>query len=1715
MINVEKIIDSPHKEPYNKFMQINEENPSPTKGLYELIKKFLSVKLTDGSKLDVVNYFIKVPSSSEINRCIELNGTYSAKVLLDVKLINGEIEQYFTFIVFGSFPIFTERGTFFINGLERIPIIQLLPIKNEKNYPLDLIKRQALLIHHQIELIISRIMSDLKRIITSSNDIEFCLKNFSHVVQKNINDLFKSELCPLNSATNPLLEVSLKRELTCLGPGVIKDKQGGFKNRGIHSSYKGLICPAETPESENIGYTTHLALYSKINSDSKKLESSDKNQIIGVASCLIPFIQHNDNNRVMMGAKNMKQAVPLLKPQNPIIKTGFEKIVAKLSGRAIYADFDGFVDKITDKTLTIFSDGANKNYNLEPMLPTMLKTVTMHKVIVKEEDKVKKGQVIADGACILNGELSLGTNLLVAYMPYYGYNFEDGIVISDRLVKEDILTSLHLWDAEIEIYGNESEDNHISVSTGANVKKGEILFRKIRHDIDANGDKKVYSSNVISPVDGTIIKKNYVPINIYSSQPEDIKYKKIVLILEKHKIQVGDKIMGRHGNKGVVAKIVPKDEMPHLLDGTPIDVVLNPHGVISRMNLGQILETHWGFVVFHDNENYPDRYKIIEPFENISEVELIKGFKRLEQKGIDVDEQGKVVLKNGIDGQAFKNRIVVGYQYIMKLNHLVSHKVHARGLGPYSLLTEQPTKGKKNNGGQRLGEMEVWALEAHNAQINLQEFLTQNSDEINIRDATELNFIKIFLKESRVLNKPVLPETLRAAVILFRSLNFDINFFNNKNEEVNIFKNPSGLGLSKAKIKIADKETIIEKWKAKKVYSSAVPRLKGKELKGVDGSLYDSAIFADINDKIKYRQNIGYIQLESEIFHPLLVASIKEDWEKICNSSSLIDIIYYKKIKLIDENKNDEIIEFDKTKIESNVKVLGGVDLVLDLLNKTTSVSEIVKEKIKKCILSYIPVLPLAFRPVILQDDKIIPSSLNKLYKSILYCNEKIEQLKSKSNFNVIDMLILKRRLQGAITKLFKGDKFTKAKNIRTIGDMIDGKEGILRKHLLGKRIDFSGRSVIVPDPELLPNQFGLPVQMAKKIIFEPYKNLKDIVFILNRAPSLHKYNTLAFEPKLIDDIAIKINPLVCKSFNADFDGDTMGVFLPVSKQSQMEAKEKMRFSKNLISNSNGEIMAHLAQDIPLGIYLMTRDSKGLNEFKDWFKDCSFVLDIKSPVNAAKLKDLVLKFVKEKDENAAINLLTNIMKNGFKWATEHGLTFSIFDIPFIKQDIRQGIKDIKEIDKLIETAIDDLLKDDNPVSLMYKSGARGNITQIRQLGGMRGQLLSMDNKLLPIITHNFRGGIPSEEFYMASYASRRTMCEKKLSTAKAGDLTRNIVEAAYRVIIEKDDCQTENGIIIRDYTPLEQLFHKIQGDNKFKFSGFMEFAKRRSLREKLTSDKDLYRSVLTCAVKPPGICAKCYGIDVSTQALPPIDLPVGIIAGQSIGEKGTQLTLRTFHTGGAGGNSIVENLSQMKKLLNDQYVKIPVYKIEDKKFYRIVKTSKKFNNENLPMEIDSWRLYILCIYNSDKIHELLELITPLKNKFVKKRLSDMKYLNFIHDILLLEGYFTYGESVHEKHYEVVLRSILSYTDDHKAACGQYILDLKDIRKKFFDIFIAPDKDKESSKLISGLQRSASNQPSFIAASAYRNALSIIAKAAIDEKEDPLEYPKEKLMTGKF
>ncbi|MCH5322455.1 MAG: DNA-directed RNA polymerase subunit beta/beta' [Helicobacter sp.] len=1806
------------------------------------------------------------------------------------------------------------------------------------------------------------------------------------------------QLSQFMDQTNPLSEVTHKRRLSALGEGGLVKERAGFEVRDVHPTHYGRICPIETPEGQNIGLINTLSTYAKVNElgfieapyrkvvdrkvtnqivyltatqeegaviapastilnadntikeeiievrkdgeitlmESSKVDLIDLSprMVVGVAASLIPFLEHDDANRALMGSNMQRQAVPLLNPDAPMVGTGIEKIVSRDSWEAVKAARSGVVEKVDAKNIYILGEDENgafiNHYSLQKNLRTNQNTSFSQKPIVKAGDIIQAGDVIADGPNMDQGELALGKNIRVAFMPWNGYNFEDAIIVSEKLIRNDAFTSIHIYEKEIEArelkHGveeitrdipniREEELSHLDESgivkigtyvsggmilVGKASPKGEVkptpeerllraifgekaghvvnkslycppslegtvvdvkIFTKKGYDKDKRaiaayeeeksrldiehhdkllmldreeslrigsilskeklvsnakiGDKEYKKGSIIPKAElervnrftmGTLIKSyskeiqsryDVLKTNFLGQkkslseehaeklaviEKDDILPSGVVKLVKiyvatKRKLKVGDKMAGRHGNKGIVSNIVPEVDMPYTKDGKPVEIVLNPLGVPSRMNIGQILEVHLGLVGKNLGEQISAlfeeqtkdwvktlRSKMIEIaqtagmssskkfLESLSD-EMLLDYARDWSKGVKfatpvfegvntqefeklfklakIDTDGKTELYDGRTGEKMMERVNVGYMYMLKLHHLVDEKVHARSTGPYSLVTQQPVGGKALFGGQRFGEMEVWALEAYGAAHTLKEMLTIKSDDTEGR-------VKAYkaITRGESVKESEIPETFYVLAKELQSLALDVNVFvknkEGENEPVVIKEDERPSDFNAFQLLLASPEKI-KSWSNGEVKKPET--INYRTLKPERDGLFCAKIFGPVRDyeclcgkykKMRYkgvvcekcgvevtsskvrRSRMGHIELVTPVAHIWYVNSLPSRIGTLLGvkMKDLERVLYYEayivkapgeafydnegtkpvaKYDVLNEEQYQSLAQrFEHTGFvaqmggEAVKELLEGLDLV-DLIGELKEAIKATNSEAKKktiikrlkvvesfvvsggknrpewMMLTVLPVLPPDLRPLVALDGgKFAVSDVNDLYRRVINRNQRLKRLIELDAPEII-VRNEKRMLQEAVDALFDNGRNANAvkgankRPLKSLSEIIKGKQGRFRQNLLGKRVDFSGRSVIVVGPNLRMDQCGLPKNMAlelfkphilskleekghattlkqaKKMIEqrhnEVWECLQEIVadypVMLNRAPTLHKQSIQAFHPKLIDGKAIQLHPLVCAAFNADFDGDQMAVHVPLSQEAITECKLLMLSSMNILLPASGKAVTVPSQDMVLGLYYLSlskEDSKGEHKLFSNIDQVMIALEsgiveistkirafvdnrvVSTTIGRMILRSILPDFVpvhlwnkvlKKKDIAALIDyvykeggvgitasFLDNLKNLGFTYATKAGISISADDIIVpdsknkVVEEAKKKVKDIQaqfgagllteqeRYNKIIDVWTDTnnalgnemmkLIENDkegfNSIYMMADSGARGSAAQIRQLSAMRGLMAKPDGTIIETpITSNFKEGLNVLEYFISTHGARKGLADTALKTANAGYLTRKLIDVSQNVKVVMDDCGTNEGIEITDITvgseliePLEErIFGRVIAENiidpitnevLISEGALIDEEKARKVKEAGVKSV-IIRTPVTCKAEK-GVCAKCYGLNLGEARISKIGEAVGVVAAQSIGEPGTQLTLRTFHIGGTASRSQEERQVIATKEGFIRYYNVKTYK---------------------------------------------------------------------------------------------------------------------------------------------------------------------------------------------
>ncbi|HVV15325.1 MAG TPA: DNA-directed RNA polymerase subunit beta' [Candidatus Paceibacterota bacterium] len=1240
-----------------------------------------------------------------------------------------------------------------------------------------------------------------------------------------------NQLSQFMQQENALTELEHLRTLSALGPGGLTRERAGFEVRDVHPSHYGRLCPIHTPEGPNIGLILRLANFARLNefgmietpyakvvngkvtTEIKFLNAAEeetehiahagtevnadgqikedavevrlqgaptrvpKNEVtyidvapeqpFSVATSMIPFLEHDDANRALMGSNMQKQATPCIVPEAPLVGTGIEARAAKDTGRLHLAKEDGVVTAADGKRVKVKNQkGKETEYPLVNFVRTNGFTALHQRPSVSVGDKVKKGDLLADTSTSDQGQLALGQNCLVAFMTWSGANYEDAIIISERMVKNSKFSSIHIEEFVCNVrdtkLGPEETTHDIPnvsenklrnldedgiVRVGSEVRPGDILVGKItpKGETQLTPEERllrsIFGDKARDVKDSSLRMENgkrgrIIGVKVFSREAghnlESGIIKRIhVEIAQLRAVSVGDKLAGRHGNKGVISRILPEEDMPYMADGRPVDVILTPLGVPSRMNLGQILELHLGLAA-----NTLDYQAICPPFAGATEEEI-----RAELKKAGFNESGKMPLYDGRTGEKFEADIAVGYMYILKLHHMVADKIHMRSIGPYSLITQQPLGGKAQGGGQRFGEMEVWALLGYGAAYTLREMLTIKSDDIVGRSAA----FDAIVRGERI-NHHYAPASFNVLLHTLRGLSLDVELMRGGEAVKGVKKTPGAevSDFDSVRIRPASPEKILE-WSHGEVTKPET--INYRTQRPEKNSLFDEKIFGpekdyecycgkyrgirykgivcekcgvEITRAIVRRERMGHVDLAVPVAHVWFLRAIPSrlsmvlgipagDLEKVVYFAGYIvneihksekerivgelEAEYKMKMKnLQDEKSKDKMKElfleakrdidslevgavldepkYHRFAIKYGAMFEAGIGAeALYALCKSLNIKQMIsdtetaledagaadREKFGKRLsalramsramvrpewmfLTRIPVIPPGLRPMVALDGgRHATSDVNDLYRRVINRNNRLKKL---LEIHAPDVILRneKRILQEAVDALidnsirhggaaYSATMQARQRPLKSLSDNLKGKHGLFRQNLLGKRVDYSGRSVIVVGPELKLNQCGLPKHMALEL-FRPFvigklleKELaynirgagrlidegvpevwailediiKDKYVLLNRAPTLHRLGIQAFQPVLIEGNAIQLHPLVCPAFNADFDGDQMAVHVPLSPEAQAEAREIMAAHRNILKPGNGEpVVATKLLDILLGVYWMTKEVEGM-----------------------------------------------------------------------------------------------------------------------------------------------------------------------------------------------------------------------------------------------------------------------------------------------------------------------------------------------------------------------------------------------------------------------------------------------------------------------------------------------------------------------------------------
>jgi DNA-directed RNA polymerase subunit beta len=1647
----------------------------------------------------------------------------------------------------------------------------------------------------------------------------------SKPLEEAITDFFSnSQLSQFAQQTNPLDELTHSRRLSGANPPPTPSGGGEKREfshsevpieaRDVHHTHYGRICPIETPEGPNVGLILSLSTHAKVNeygfleapfrkgeaADEIEYLTADKSaktefshsefqpaypqQILGVSASLIPLIEHDDPGRALMGANMQRQAVPLIFTEPPLVQTGMERKVALDSHAVVCAKRSGRVTKATaDEIVILFNNGDSESYKLIKHRGSNAGMDVNQKPIVSAGQTVQAGQVITDGQSVKDGLLSLGRNVLVAYMPWEGYNYEDAIVISDRLVKDDVFTSVQIETFRVEARETkegveclsrnipnipetelEELDEHGIVKVGTWVKSPDILVgrkseggsRKAEvttpwppSPLPKGGRGVVVRGNNsefrIPPyIEGQVIRTEYLSREQGDDLPPGVEEVAIVEVAMKRELKVGDKLANRHGNKGVVAKIVSVEDMPHLPDGTPVDMILNPLGVPTRMNLGQILETHLGWAA-----SKLGRPIISPPYNGASNEDIEKllqeaGLPKNGMLSVAKSRASRTTLYDGRTGRTFDMKITVGYQYQMKLAQMVDDKMHARSIGPYSVVTGQPLGGRSQMGGQRFGEMEVWALEAYGAAHTLYEMLTVKS---NAKVGLDL-YKKIAMGEeihSMDFERRPVP---RIGTRSFEVLSLELR----------------GLGIDWTQ----DEQGIhIHFASSDEIRQWSEGEVKLEERKGLPScplALLPSCPSPNA---------MGHIELATPVCHTWLVKPAFKPWIRLreqalgLNPKEFEKVVYCKGHIITDPGDTNLQLKqlFDNGSYKAKREELGDrfksltggeairwlwkqVDMDTLMNYDDAEVVSLAREmrdagiRPEVMVMDVIPVVPASIRPTLSVSQKYdveseigetVTSDLNALYQEVIFRNDRVRKL---IELQAPETVICneKRMLQEAVDNLFDNGPVngtdrhgrtacdSKNRPLVSLSDMLKGKSGLFRQSLLGARVDYSGRSVIVPGPELKLNECGLPRRMALTL-FEPYviRNLlteghgqsisaakrlvslhrpealvalnkvaSDKLVMLNRAPTLHRAGIQAFKPMLIDDNAIRLHPLVCPAFNADFDGDMMAVHVPIAEEVQQEVRDRMLSHRNLLSPRSGRLLAKPTMDILLGCYYLTMNGKrargqegkrvefsiveakrayelsevGLHDKIQLKLDnetiettvgraiFNEILDGKLPyVNETSGKDRIYEIVetvyREHGEDEAVNLLNRIDDLGFYFATRMGASISL---ETLKTDVNLVEYATGECENSIFARMQTELLESfaqsmngmNPLHLMQISGARASLRNAHRIAGLTGPVVTAYHKTKSLVSEantnegkpvhfkfikgNYRDGLSPSEYFTLAYVARRGLADTAEKVELSGYLMRKLADVASDVVVTEEDCGTKKE-----------------------------------------------RNVVNCETVY-GVCAKCYGMDLSTGQPVKLGEPVGIIAANAIGEPMTQLITLSYQT---REGRMITAISKLDEL------------------FEVQKSQKKVDKGTIEVDGVDYKL---------------------------PKLLEKEGVECVHPILLKAMMNIYQENdieIEPKHFEVIIRQMLKQVEITDAGstnlyAGQKVTRLR-LAEENAQATAKNGRPAEYKPLICGVTEIALANDSFLSAAAFQQTTNVLTQAALRGATDPLRGMRECVIAGKL
>lgn len=1417
--------------------------------------------------------------------------------------------------------------------------------------------------------------------------------------------------------TNPLEMLGGQYKVTIMGSGGIKSEHAVTPEmREIHPTHYGFLDPVATPESKRIGANLSLPIGAVKDGKDVKSVVTDKNGVVHKitpaeawdkyiafpeqkgetvkaqyrgkvleiprskvdyytpipqslftwSTNLIPYLPSNQGNRAMMASKMLEQAIALKHREAPLVQVGVGKseVLEQRIGResAVVSKVNGVVKKITpDFILVRAEDGKDAKYNIYNNFVLNRKSFLHHDVKVKEGQKVKIGDLLADSNYTKDGTLALGTNMRAAYISYKGLNFEDGVVITESAAKK--LTSEHIHKKAIDLADNivtglnaftSFYPNAISgsnsrkldkdgvIKKGETVKQGEILVTALQ--------KRVASPTVATI--SRVLSERPKDVSLYWTMEDDGVIhdvqksggKIIIFIKTNEQAKIGDKLSGRFGNKGIITKIIPDNEAPRTKDNKPVEILLNPHGVISRINIGQIYESAAGKAALKTGKP-----KVVNNFSGENYLETTQKF--LKDSGVTDKEE----LIDPVTGKSLGN-VHVGNPYILKLfkQGTVNFSVRQGGPGqPYD-ANMQPLKAGGEEAAKAMDLLTVYSMLSHGARANLREMSSIKSDQND-------EFWKA-LKSGQQLPPPKTPFVYEKFLSYLKGAGINVN------------KDGSKLVLAP----LTDKQV-------KEMSSGEVDRAvfyRNKDMAPMKGGFFDPVTTGGFKG-----QRWTHLELKEPVVNPVFegaarkLTGLGKKFDELLSGQAHMDkdgkintegkgvtggLAIEKALKAIDVEKEIQTLE---------KKIVKASGAQLDDMNKRLRYLTALRDNKMSPAEAYmrksVPILPPVYRPIYpLPDGNVMPSSVNFLYQNTGVLNEMMK-------LPVMDLLPEDEKAE------IRKDLYSHVKGISGLTDLnIKGKpregfiseikggsggqpkEGFFISKMLSKKQDFVGRGTIIPEPDLGVDEVALPEEMAWKL-FEPFivrelrrhgktplaakeeikkktslaKKALDIVMkerhvLLNRAPSLHKFSIMAFKPKITDGRAIKIPPLVTKAYNADFDGDTMVAHVPITEEANQEAA-RMVPSRNLFQPGTGKIMYAPTQEAQIGLFYLSKTAAGkavINKIVGKKYEISTVLDKKQT------QILLQRIAKEVPAQEYARIVTDLKAAGEKEAYVRGVTLGLDDLKVMgrERDLIMGAvskdllkatdpaklkalneKAIKLVDNLLEK---NLAGRDNPLFDMVRSGARGDPSQLRQILFSPIFVSDARGRIVPsAIKKSYSEGLDVSDYWTSMYGARRGMMDRAIQTSIPGAFSKDVMASTIDNVISGVDCGTKDGVQVKVGDP-DALDRYLAGDQAgIPHNSLVNNEVVNSFTKKGIQVIKV-RSPLTCD-QSRGTCSKCYGLDEHGE-LPELGSNIGAKAGQTISEPLTQLVMNTFHTGGVagtgadvGGYQRISQLLQLPKIV--------------------------------------------------------------------------------------------------------------------------------------------------------------------------------------------------------